>query len=237
MDNQASYFGILPAEVRYNKEITDFAKILYTEFMALSNRDGFCFATNKYFADLYGKDADTISRAVTQLRRCGFIKVDIIGKIYLTEIGKIPNGYSKKPMGGTVKSRRGDTGKDVHNNKVNNKDNKHIVTGKAGHDSKPPKEKKQPQPIVWPKYLKDMKENPNETIQVIALYFEEKKLKYETDTQAQAAIKRNLKASKRLIEAGWTPKQVFGAFSKAKADFKALWTLETIEKILLDHQS
>ena len=78
MDNQASYFGILPAEVRYNKEITDFAKILYTEFMALSNRDGFCFATNKYFADLYGKDADTISRAVTQLRRCGFIKVDII---------------------------------------------------------------------------------------------------------------------------------------------------------------
>jgi len=236
-----NYWSITPATVRYDKRLPGNVKALYGEISALTNKEGFCWSSNKYFAELYEVHKNTISEWVSILKKYGYIEIEIVDsfyrKIYLTEIGKIPNGYSKKPMGGTVKSRRGDTGKDVHNNKVNNKDNKHIVTGKAGHDSKPPKEKKQPQPIVWPKYLKDMKENPNETIQVIALYFEEKKLKYETDTQAQAAIKRNLKASKRLIEAGWTPKQVFGAFSKAKADFKALWTLETIEKILLDHQS
>lgn len=236
-----NYWSVTPATVRYDKRLPGNVKQLYGEISALTNKDGYCWATNKYFAELYEVHKNTISEWVSTLVKYGYVEVEIVDlcyrKIYIKEIPQITQGYSKKPKGGTVKSRRGDKEKAVHNNKVNNKDNiNNIVAGKASH-AEPPKAKKEPQKIAWPDYLKNMKENPNETIQVIALYFEEKKLKYETDTQAQAAIKRNLKASKRLIEAGWTPKQVFGAFNKAKAEFKALWTLETIEKILLDHQS
>lgn len=239
-----NYWSVTPATVRYDNRLPGNAKALYGEISALTNKDGYCWASNKYFSELYEVHKNTISEWVSILKKYGYIEVEIVDsfyrKIYMKEIGKIPKGYSKKPEGGTVKSRRGATGKDVHNNKVNNKDNKYIVDGKADHDLKPPKSKKttkkEPQKINWKEYLNDMKENTNETVQVIALYFEEKKLKYDTDTQAQLALKRNLKASKRLIEAGWTPQQVFKAFGKAKSEFKTLWTLETIEKILMDHQ-
>ena len=147
----------------------------------------------------------------------------------------------RKPPGNLEENTTVDLEENTTQNRIsNNKKNKYIVDGKADHDLKPPKSKKttkkEPQKINWKEYLNDMKENTNETVQVIALYFEEKKLKYDTDTQAQLALKRNLKASKRLIEAGWTPQQVFKAFGKAKSEFKTLWTLETIEKILMDHQ-
>lgn len=237
-----NYWSITPATVRYDKRLPGNVKQLYGEISALTNKDGYCWASNKYFAELYEVHKDTISEWVSILKKYGYIEVVVVDnfyrKIFIKELIRNAGGIGENTEGGTVKTPRGDRQKHLHNNKVNNKDNiNNIVTGKAGHEVSPKKEKKQPQKIEWKSYLGDMKQNPNETIQIIALYFEEKKLKYETDTQAQTAIKRNLKASKRLIEAGWTPKQVFGAFNKAKAEFKTLWTLETIEKILIDHQS
>jgi len=47
-----NYYSILNADIRYNKNITDSEKILYSEITALSNKNGFCHASNKYFADL-----------------------------------------------------------------------------------------------------------------------------------------------------------------------------------------
>lgn len=235
-------WGILPRIISMDKEISSFAKILYTEISSLCAEKGYCWATNKYLAGKFDCHEKTISTAISELTK--YIYMENRGggasrrKMYVHTLAGSGISPRRKTPGNLDENTTVDLEENTTQNSIsNNRKNKYIVTGKAGHDPKPTKEKKEPQPIVWPKYLKEMKENPNETIQVIALYFEEKKLKYETDTQAQAAIKRNLKASKRLIEAGWTPKQVFGAFSKAKADFKALWTLETIEKILLDHQS
>ncbi len=49
-----NYWAILPANVRYDKELAANEKILYAEITALSNKYGFCFAKNKYFAELYG---------------------------------------------------------------------------------------------------------------------------------------------------------------------------------------
>ena len=52
--NTPNYFGILPANVRYDKRLKPMEKILYTEITALSNAKGYCYATNSYFAKLYG---------------------------------------------------------------------------------------------------------------------------------------------------------------------------------------
>ena len=48
-----NYFGILPANVRYDKNLKPMEKILYTEISSLTNKDGYCYATNSYFSRLY----------------------------------------------------------------------------------------------------------------------------------------------------------------------------------------
>lgn len=53
-------------------------RLLYGEITALTNRNGYCFATNKYFAELYNVTIETISRWISHLQRLGFIKVEII---------------------------------------------------------------------------------------------------------------------------------------------------------------
>jgi hypothetical protein len=53
------------------------AKLLYGEITALANQKGFCFASNRYFADLYGCDERQVRRWITQLSDLGFIRVTI----------------------------------------------------------------------------------------------------------------------------------------------------------------
>ena len=44
---QPSYYSILTANVRYDKELKANEKLLFSEITALSNRNGYCHATNK----------------------------------------------------------------------------------------------------------------------------------------------------------------------------------------------
>ena len=87
-----NYYGILPASVRYDPELCPNAKVLYTEFTALCQKDGYCWATNKYFSDLYRVKQTTISEWVKQLQDREHIHVEQHGpkrKIYLREIPKL----------------------------------------------------------------------------------------------------------------------------------------------------
>tara|TARA_R110000824_G_scaffold68953_4_gene177776 strand:+ start:1455 stop:2063 length:609 start_codon:yes stop_codon:yes gene_type:complete len=74
-----SYYAIIPAEVRYSK-LKPNAKLLYGEITALSSKEGYCFATNNYFAKLYDVTKNTISLWVSQLHKAGFISVELIKK-------------------------------------------------------------------------------------------------------------------------------------------------------------
>jgi hypothetical protein len=77
MTQQPSYYSILPAIVRYSKNLTFFQKILFSEITALANKDGYCSAGNGYFAEIYGMEEETISRAISKLAKEGTIKVFI----------------------------------------------------------------------------------------------------------------------------------------------------------------
>ncbi len=71
------YFAIIPASVRYDENLIPNAKLMYGEITALANKDGFCFATNLYFSNLYGVSEYTVSRWISQLRDHGHIDVFI----------------------------------------------------------------------------------------------------------------------------------------------------------------
>lgn len=83
-----NYYAILTSEVRYNENLTPNAKLLYAEITALINMNGECFASNKYFADLYGKSKTTISKWVSELVKEGFVEVKLTYKEGTKEINK-----------------------------------------------------------------------------------------------------------------------------------------------------
>lgn len=72
--NKPSYYAIIPAGVRYDKRLPNGAKLLYGEITALSNKEGFCWASNRYFADLYGIAVRTIQRWIAEMERGGHIR-------------------------------------------------------------------------------------------------------------------------------------------------------------------
>lgn len=86
MQEKPNYYAIIPAKVRYDKTLKDKAKLLYGEITSLSNLYGYCFSSNKYFADLYGVSTATISSLIKDLVDRGYLKREIIYKEGTKEI-------------------------------------------------------------------------------------------------------------------------------------------------------
>lgn len=128
IEQQANYYAVIPAPVRYNKKLKYPERLLYGEITALSNRYGYCFASNKYFASLYDVVPETVSRWISHLKECGYIDVNITKnennqiierRIYI--IDKINNTYClNNQYPSCVKNQEGIDKKVKHNN-INNK--------------------------------------------------------------------------------------------------------------------
>lgn len=74
--NRPSYFSILTADVRYDKDLSASEKIFYSEITCLCQADGFCYASNSYFSNLYNCDVRTIRNWVSKLANKNYIKVE-----------------------------------------------------------------------------------------------------------------------------------------------------------------
>jgi hypothetical protein len=75
---QKNYYAIIPANVRYDKELPANAKLLYGEITALCNEKGYCWASNNYFSELYQIHNKSISRLISQLDKKGYIKIEML---------------------------------------------------------------------------------------------------------------------------------------------------------------
>lgn len=88
MEEKRSYYAIIPANVRYDKNLTPNAKLLYGEITALCNEKGFCWASNKYFSDLYEVSNTSISKWIASLIKGNYIKSVLSYKEGTQEIDK-----------------------------------------------------------------------------------------------------------------------------------------------------
>lgn len=123
MSERPGYFAVIPAPVRYSK-ISSSAKLLYGEISALAEQQGYCYASNGYFAKIYECHNQTISTWIGELVAEKFIRIDaekggVQRKIYLLAKGLIPlSRKTQPPMSQNAQ----------HSNKdLNNKDIKYPI--------------------------------------------------------------------------------------------------------------
>jgi len=125
MTERPNYYAILSAEVRYDNRLKANVKLLFAEITALCNMNAECFASNKYFAELYGKEKGTISGWVSQLVKYGYIKVNYTYKEGTREISHryikiIRGGVNEKSIALCDKNRKSNT-TSINTMIVNNK--------------------------------------------------------------------------------------------------------------------
>lgn len=74
MTDQPSYYSIIPASVRYDKDLKPMEIIMYGEITALANKYGYAYASNSYFAELYQVHKKTVSNWINHLKEKGYIR-------------------------------------------------------------------------------------------------------------------------------------------------------------------
>lgn len=89
-----NYYAIIPADVRYDKRLTANQKLLYAELTSLARKEGFAWANNKYLAGVFDVSPRSITRWLSTLQSCGYIKLDIAQstgnarKVYALEVAQ-----------------------------------------------------------------------------------------------------------------------------------------------------
>jgi len=72
-----SYYSIIPATVRYDHNLKANEKLMYGEITALASKNGYCWAENRYFAELYDVHKITISKWLKNLEDKGYIRTEL----------------------------------------------------------------------------------------------------------------------------------------------------------------
>lgn len=104
MNEKPNYYAVIPANVRYDKNLKANEKILYGEISSLLDKNGTCYASNNYFARLYKVDPSAISKWISNLEKNNYLEISYIraGKeikqrnIRIIGIDKYQEGYCQK---------------------------------------------------------------------------------------------------------------------------------------------
>ena len=72
------YTALLPPRVRYDTQLRSTGKLLYAEISAMADVTGFCWATNRYLADLLGISRNTVTELLSELEERGYILIQVL---------------------------------------------------------------------------------------------------------------------------------------------------------------
>lgn len=78
MDNKPNYYAIITANVRYDRRLKANEKLIYAEITALSNKYGYCTASNGYFSKVFEYSTRAVSTWINHLKELGYVNVDLI---------------------------------------------------------------------------------------------------------------------------------------------------------------
>jgi len=130
-----NYYAILTADVRYNNKLKPSEKLLYAEITALTSEQGFCWATNDYFAELYNVTDVAVSRWIKALEKHGFLRIEYDRNgTYVTQrrlypltkmlmaINQNVNGTVNQKVNGAVNQKVKENNLILNNLIINNKD-------------------------------------------------------------------------------------------------------------------
>ena len=135
------YFVIIPAAVRFDKKLSPNAKLLFGDIWALCNKRGYCWATNGYFAQMYGVRKETISRLINELKDENYINIKIDDeknrsiKVLCKALQKAQSPLDKNVMGYRQNCHTPLDKNVNHNNTYNNTSNNTINKKKESYDS------------------------------------------------------------------------------------------------------
>ena len=71
-----TYFSLIPSGVMENEKISDASKLTYALILGLSNRYGYCFATNQSLADMRRTSESSMKRHIKDLIDNGLITAE-----------------------------------------------------------------------------------------------------------------------------------------------------------------
>ena len=74
-----TFYTMLPAAVRYDKNLKPAEKLLFAEISALTNVTGYCYASNAYFQELFNASTRTVQGWLKHLQDCGYIAIIQVG--------------------------------------------------------------------------------------------------------------------------------------------------------------
>lgn len=131
-ENKIGYYAILPATVLFNENVKANEKLLYAIITVLSNKEGYCFASNSYLGNLLKAQPHTISKWVSHLKELGFVCIDIIkndkGEIIQRRIYPNDMPYSiNRTYPYTINGTEGMSQKGQYNNISNNNINSYKI--------------------------------------------------------------------------------------------------------------
>jgi len=119
-------FGILPTIMRHDGRVSDFACRLYSEVDSLSNKYGYCFATNAALAKNLQKSPSQISRTLSELEGLGYVSLVVEDgykrKIYPKRDFRDMEGGTQNCVGGEVFLQRGVRKNSMTANKIINQE-------------------------------------------------------------------------------------------------------------------
>ena len=135
MQNQPNYFSVIPASVRDDDRLPASAKLLYGDIASLTKSEGYCWASNEWFARKMNLSIRAISKLVTCLQRAGHIRVEVfkgnVRHIWLTIAEIRPATRTHKSSTAHVKKFHRPRTNVLHINKESNKGSTHSASPRS----------------------------------------------------------------------------------------------------------
>ena len=80
MAQECSYLYYIPAPVMLDKNLSPMSKLVYGLIAALSQKEGYCWASSAYIAKQLDYSRVGVSRRISELAARGYIKVEIANR-------------------------------------------------------------------------------------------------------------------------------------------------------------